>query len=196
MSRLEGPIALQVWGLTFEFAREVLAASGSPGGKQQLLPVLRCITRLGSTVAKTSALEDRKYRRDLQETFVKLLDALLLNINKIAEEGLWRRPHAQGGREEKSDSFDTLCRDKLTFEASSLLPAAWSAADEVGRGNRQVSDARQIHTFLATEIVPNLRDLLHDNDRVSTAATAIVNQVVNPALRQRKLCVSRGGSLG
>ena len=120
MRRLEGPIALQVWGVTFEFAREVVSTSGAAAGKQQLYPILRCVTRLGSTVAKTSALEDRKYRRDLQETFVKLLEAMLNNISKIAEDGLWSRSQVKSGRDEKC---------KKTAEKIKLADASSSGID-------------------------------------------------------------------
>ena len=41
ISRLEAPIAVQVWSTVFGFAREVLTASSTPSAKAQLYPILR-----------------------------------------------------------------------------------------------------------------------------------------------------------
>jgi hypothetical protein len=88
ISRLEGPIAVQMWNSSWSFARDVLA--NSTVNKNQLFPTLkyicclsrqkpsgtfeltllsyyrRCFTILAEKISQTSALEDRRMRRDLQ----------------------------------------------------------------------------------------------------------------------------------
>ena len=44
----------------------------------------------------------------------------------------------------------------------------------------------QIQTFLANEILPNLRSFLYDPDRVASACASISSSVISPAFRQNK----------
>ena len=85
ISRLEAPIAVQIWGTMFAFSRDLLAAATTPTTKAQLYPLLRCLTVLCRTVSTTSALEDRRLRRDLQDVYPKVLDAVVGNMSKFSE---------------------------------------------------------------------------------------------------------------
>lgn len=94
ISRLEGPIAVQVWNAQYGYARDVLSQSNTSPARMLLFPVLRCLTMLGQIVSTTSALEDRRLRRDLQETYVKVLDAVLSNASRLGDSALWQRGHS------------------------------------------------------------------------------------------------------
>ena len=61
----------------FNFAREAMQSNAAASPRAALYPVLRCLTRLSRTVATTNAFEDRRLRRDLQEVYGKLLDAVV-----------------------------------------------------------------------------------------------------------------------
>lgn len=63
----------------------------TPVAKAQLYPMLRCLVALGRTVATTSALEDRRLRRDLTETYARLLDNVVVNLPKAADAEFWER---------------------------------------------------------------------------------------------------------
>lgn len=102
ISRLEGPIAVQVWNTLYGHARDVLGQSNSPSARMLLFPVLRCLTTLGQIVSTTSALDDRRLRRDLQETYVKVLDAVVSNASRLGDSALWKRGHTLS--EEKPSS--------------------------------------------------------------------------------------------
>lgn len=41
VTRLEAPIAVQIWSTMFAFARDVLASAGVPSARAQLFPVLK-----------------------------------------------------------------------------------------------------------------------------------------------------------
>lgn len=69
----------------------MLAQSNTPSARALLFPIFRCLTVLGKIVSTTSALEDRRLRRDLQETYVKLFDAVLSNLSKLADTATWER---------------------------------------------------------------------------------------------------------
>lgn len=154
VSRLEAPIAVQIWNTLFNFARDILSASSSTG-KTQLYPVLRCVTIVCKTVSTTSALEDRRLRRDLQDVYLKLLDGVVSNASKSAESALWRR--------------DTPSPDR---------PAEKPSDNNDGLG--------VLHDYIASQVIPNLRSFLADNDKVASAATTISSGLVQPAFRRQR----------
>ena len=91
ISRLEGPIAVQVWNTSFGFAREILASNTASVSRALVYPTLRCLTTLSKIVATTSALEDRRLRRDLQEVFGKLLDVVVGSVPRLGDSKAWQR---------------------------------------------------------------------------------------------------------
>lgn len=119
VSRLEAPIALQVWNTLFAFARSIISTS-NPSTKAQLYPALRCVTSLCKIVSSTSALEDRRLRRDLQDVYLKLLDGVVSNAGRSAEIVVWKRenPRLDG---EKGEELDGL-RDIQLFVAENVVP--------------------------------------------------------------------------
>jgi fructose-specific component phosphotransferase system IIB-like protein len=56
-------------------------------------------------------------------------------------------------------------------------------------GDSRQLDPVQFNLYLAHEIVPNLRSLLHDSDKVGAACNMIATNVVAPAFRQQKWVV-------
>lgn len=82
MKQLEGPLVIQVWGRFLQLAKDILG--NSRDFKAQVFPVLRfvrncyidpsfmtylvcrCITVLADKMTQTTAMEDRRIRKDLQ----------------------------------------------------------------------------------------------------------------------------------
>lgn len=64
MARLEGPIAMQVWGRYMQLAKEI--ASSAKDFKIQSFFALRCLSVLAEKVTQTTAMEDRRIRKELQ----------------------------------------------------------------------------------------------------------------------------------
>lgn len=84
MKQLEGPLVIQVWGRFLQLAKDILG--NSRDSKAQVFPVLRfvriqymyidpsfmtyfvcrCITVLADKMTQTTAMEDRRIRKDLQ----------------------------------------------------------------------------------------------------------------------------------
>jgi hypothetical protein len=73
INRKEGPVAVQIWSSFLNFSKDFI--NTPPIHKYRLFPTLRCFTALAEKIATTSALEDRRMRRDLIDNFVKLVDA-------------------------------------------------------------------------------------------------------------------------
>lgn len=73
----------------------------------KLTVLCRCLTELSLTISKTTALEDRRLRRDLHDTYARALDLVVNNSLKIAEAGIWDRPDiAKSVDADKEDDVD------------------------------------------------------------------------------------------
>lgn len=62
--RLEGPIAMQVWARYMQLTKEIV--SSVKDYKIQSLYALRCLSVLAEKVTQTTAMEDRRIRKELQ----------------------------------------------------------------------------------------------------------------------------------
>lgn len=77
------------------------------------------------TILNTTALEDRRLRRDLQDTYAKTLDLVVNNSLKIAEAGIWDRPditkHVESNKEDDVDVEKGLVKVCVLGEKRSKL---------------------------------------------------------------------------
>jgi hypothetical protein len=122
ISRLEAPIALQIWNTLFAFARTIISTSNS-SGKAHLYPVFRCVTTLCKTVSSTSALEDRRLRRDLQDVYSKLLDSVVQNASRSAETAGWKRDSPRLDEDKSADQQEKGLGDIQAFVADRVVPS-------------------------------------------------------------------------
>ncbi|KAG2744495.1 hypothetical protein P692DRAFT_20837634 [Suillus brevipes Sb2] len=180
LQRLEGPLALQVWGRFMQLAKDL---ASSRDFKIQVFLALKCLCVLGDKVTQTTAIDDKRIRKDLQETFGKLLDACVTFVGKSTDQPNWMRrttkesmvtngrssPALRGGAsdmkvDEKSDSSTVTDNAKPTWGAE--LPS-------------------QITAFIASTAVPELRRFLMDNDKVASACSNIVYYIVSPGIKMK-----------
>ncbi|KAI6048019.1 Dopey, N-terminal-domain-containing protein [Pisolithus marmoratus] len=179
LSRLEGPLALQVWGRFIQLAKDV--NSNVREFRAQTYLVLRCLCVLGDKVTQTTAMEDRRVRKDLQEVFGKLLDACVTFTGRSSESASWiRRATKESIVNGRSSPVprgvsDQKVEDKAGSSTTSLPDNAKSTL-----GNEL---SLQITNFIATTVLPNLRKFLLDNDKVASICSNIVYYVVNPAVK-------------
>ena len=115
ISRLEAPIALQIWNTTINFAKEMMTSTAGPSSKIQLYPVLKCVIALAKIVATTSALEDRRLRRDLQDVVGKTLEGVIATVLRQGDTVLWSR-----SRSETSKAPTVLASDVSRLNVPSL----------------------------------------------------------------------------
>ncbi|KAI6136235.1 Dopey, N-terminal-domain-containing protein [Pisolithus sp. B1] len=177
--RLEGPLALQVWGRFIQLAKDVI--SNVREFRAQTYLLLRCLCVLGDKVTQTTAMEDRRIKKDLQEVFSKLLDACVTFSGRSSESASWiRRTTKESIMNGRSSPVprgvsDQKAEDKASSSATSLPDNAkptWGSELPL-----------QITNFIATTVLPNLRKFLPDNDKVASACSSIVYYVVNPAVK-------------
>ena len=149
ISRLEAPIALQIWNTSFTFARGVISTS-NPSTRAQLYPVLRCVTTLSKTVSSTSALEDRRLRRDLQDVYLKLLDGVVSTAGRSAEIIVWKRDGTQSDHEKTENGQHDGLRDIQAFVADRVVPdlrAFLADNDKIANAANSISSGLIVPAF-------------------------------------------------
>ncbi|KAH7930453.1 hypothetical protein BV22DRAFT_1000727 [Leucogyrophana mollusca] len=189
LQRLEGPLALQVWGRFLQLAREL--GTNIREFKVQIFLVLKCLCVLGDKVTQTTAIEDKRIKKDLQvrntilgfvETFGKLLDACVTFVGRSADLPTWikrttKEALSTNGRASPVPRgvSDLKLDEKLNSSSTSLQDTAkpaWSA-----------ELPSQICLFIAEAALPNMRKFLMDNDKVASACSNIIYYIVNPTIK-------------
>ncbi|KAI0830814.1 Dopey, N-terminal-domain-containing protein [Trametes gibbosa] len=181
MKRLEGPLALQVWNRFLQLAKDLLVILRE--FRPQAFAALKCFTVLADKVTQTTALDDRRLRKDLQETYGKLLDICVLSGRSV-ESGSWiRRSQREtlivNGRESPSPSLrppEAKVEEKNASSVSLPLPEPTKAI--YGPDVQQ-----QVNSYIASDALPSLRKFLVDSDKILAACNQVVYNIVNPALK-------------
>ncbi|KAF9566957.1 hypothetical protein CPC08DRAFT_758587 [Agrocybe pediades] len=181
LSRLEGPIAIQVWSRYIALVKEILNASRD--FKPYNFSALRCLNVLADKVTQTTAMEDRKIRKELQDCYGKLLDSCVVYVGRFTDQGSWIRRGAKesvllsgSGRESPAPRTEPLSRNDEKYDGN-----ATAVPETPKLGSLEV--VGQINSFVATYALPNLRKLLIDNDKIIAACNNIIYYIVNPAMR-------------
>ncbi|KAJ7755024.1 Dopey, N-terminal-domain-containing protein [Mycena maculata] len=171
--RLEGPIALQVWSRFLQLVKDIF--SNTREFRAQTYPALRCLTVLAEKVTQTTAMEDRRIRKELQETFGKLLDSCVVFVGRAYDQGSWIRRSAKDALATNGRDSPAPRDEKLSASVSSL------SADTARPPSTEL--ASQINSFIATTAMPSLRRFLMDNDKVVASCTNIVYYIVTPGMK-------------
>jgi hypothetical protein len=171
--RLEGPLAIQVWARYLTLVKELVTTSKE--FKPPNFPALRCMNVLSVKVTQTTAMEDKRVRKELQDNYGRLLDSCVMFIGRSSDQGSWiRRANviATNGRDSPAPRpMDEKLEDSTTStpDTAKLPP------------NAEI--LYHITNFIAKSVVPNLRRFLLENDKVIAACNNIVYYIVNPAMR-------------
>ncbi|KAG6851405.1 hypothetical protein H0H93_005803 [Arthromyces matolae] len=180
-ARLEGPIAIQVWNRFLQLVKDITGSTRD--FKIHHFAALNCLTVLAEKITQTTAMEDRRIRKELQDNFGKLLDLSVAFVGRSYDQGSWIRRStkeslvATNGRNSPAPAQDIKSDEKQ--DASTLAPP--DSAKPAAPSELVV----QITDYLASSVLPNLRKFLIDNDKILSACNNIIYYVVNPAMRGR-----------
>lgn len=180
LRRLEGPLAVQVWGRFLQLVKDV---SGSTRDfKAQNFPALCCLIVLAEKITQTTAMEDRRIRKELQDNFSKLLESSVVFVGRSFDQGSWIRRSTKeslitNGRDSPVPrSNDNKLEEKVDTSSAPAPPDT----PKLGASSELIA---QINNFMASSVVPNLRKFLVDNDKIAAACNNIVYYIVNPAMK-------------
>ncbi|KAI0095247.1 Dopey, N-terminal-domain-containing protein [Irpex rosettiformis] len=180
LQRLEGPLAMQVWPRLVQLCRDFIGTSRE--FKPQVFSSLRCFVVLADKLTQTQMVDDKRVRKELQDTFTKLIDVTLLAVRSNDSSSWIRRGQLANGSGRESPiprSRSTLGIDeKMNTSASSLIADGTKTLTNV-----DVIDG--VNTYLASDVIPNIRKFLVEADKVATTCGSIITSVVIPALKSR-----------
>lgn len=180
LGRLEGPIATQVWNRFVSLAKEI--AANVYTYKMQILPTLRCLTTISEIVTQTSAIDDKKIRKDLQETYGKLVDTCILIAGGSFEQGNWIK--IPGVNKEVNGRLTPIPR----AHSDTALPEkriSTPMSEETTKATWGPELVDKINDFLVVKGISNFRRFLADTDRIATISTNLVYYIVAPAMKSR-----------
>ncbi|KAK7464504.1 hypothetical protein VKT23_006673 [Stygiomarasmius scandens] len=176
LQRLEGPLAMQVWGRFLQLTKDVLGSSRDL--KPQTFPTLRCISVLAEKITQTTAMEDRRIRKDLQEVYGKLLDSCVTFVGRTYDSGGWIRRTTKEALATNGRESPAPRGEKVEEKPNTLA----SPSTQAGTSNELVT---QINEYISATALPNLRRFLMDSDKVTSACANIVYYIASPSLKGR-----------
>ncbi|GAA5913260.1 Dop1p [Sporobolomyces salmoneus] len=177
LEQLEGSLAVQVWTPFLAFVREVL--SNTSTNRSLVFPSLRSFTVLSEKVSQTSALEDRRMRRDLQETFIRLVDASVQLAGRAVESGVWLKRTV--GDVPSNGETDSIVSEKTKAESASIATETEKKTFPPVAGNI----AREVTVFLSQRVIGDFRRFHVDPDKTVAACSNMVYYIVSPAFKTR-----------
>ncbi|CAO1636291.1 unnamed protein product [Sympodiomycopsis kandeliae] len=162
-----------VWPVLVILIKDLLANSAAH--KAYLFPALRILTTLGDKLIQGSHADDKKLRRELQETYTKLFDLCILIAGRSFDSTTWiRRSARETATPDVADSTASL------DEKAPGIPSETSAP----------TSAQTIVAYLAQHGLPALRKFVTDSDKVATTGANAVYYIIAPPLRAKNADLS------
>ncbi|KAK0550035.1 hypothetical protein OC845_002839 [Tilletia horrida] len=162
LGRLDGPVAVQVWPVVIVLVKDLLTSASS--NRSAMFP---CLTAIGEKMVLTSALDDRRLRRDLQDAYAKLFDTCVLISGRAFDSSTWMRRTRDANSDQALDVDDDN-DEKLSASVTELTGPAL---------------IESINTFLGERAMAALRKFQFELDRINALCANVVYYIVTPAMR-------------
>ncbi|CAO1631247.1 unnamed protein product [Parajaminaea phylloscopi] len=165
--------AASVWHSVVQTVKDIIANTAAH--KTYLFAALRCTTVLGqrltsipnsaSSNVQHQSHDERRVRKDLQETYIKLFDLCIVAAGKAVS-----APPAKAGEQSAGDS-------PLDPEKVDHTPTTHH-----GGVHRELS-APGLNVYLTTTALPASRTLVADSDKIANCCSNAIYYVIAPQLR-------------
>ncbi|KAG0088885.1 hypothetical protein BGZ92_005611, partial [Podila epicladia] len=170
---------LDLWPLCLNFVREYFPQATTY--KYAFPSLLRIMTVLCDRLTHTTYFDDKKIRRDACDLYQRVLDYCVLIAGRSFDQGIWlrnRNPQDFEILEESDDSRETMNRPPSSTQTD---------IDQARRAGKTKEDVliQQIQISLCQLVIPNLRRILQEQDRVTTTITNLMYYVIAPSLKTR-----------
>ncbi|KAI9321888.1 Dopey, N-terminal-domain-containing protein [Dichotomocladium elegans] len=175
-----------LWPIIHTFAKEYLSQAQT---YKTIFPgLMRFLTVAVDAVMQSSVTDDRKTRRDAQDLYQRCLDYCILISGRSFDQGLWIR---RSNVYEDDDSINTPTDNMSLSDTMSDINRNLSASNvsdlekKASWKSREDVMIAQVNTYLATTVIPKLRQLIGDQDRINSLLNNLIYYVIGPALRTR-----------
>ncbi|CEP13190.1 hypothetical protein [Parasitella parasitica] len=194
-----------LWPIIHSFSKDYLSQANT--FKIFLPSLMRFLTVALEELSKSAGYEqDKRIRKDAQELYQRCVDYCILISGKSFDQSLWMR-----GRSTIYDDGDDTSSIQTTESTSeayhsqlthhSNLSASSNITDAMTRNVSisSVSDMEkkaswklredvmisQVNQYLAHQVIPRLRQLVGDNDKINSLLNNMVYYVVGPSLKSK-----------
>ncbi|KAF9201272.1 hypothetical protein BGZ49_008474 [Haplosporangium sp. Z 27] len=169
---------VDLWPLCLNFVREYFPQATTY--KYAFPSLLRIMTVLCDRLSHTAYFDDKKIRRDASDLYSRVLDYCVLIAGRSFDQGIWLRNRNPQDFEVLEESDDS--RESVRPPSSNLTEA--ESAKRAGKTKEDLL-IQQILASLCQIVIPNLRRILQEQDRVTTAVTNLMYYVIAPSLKSR-----------
>ena len=164
IEQLNTESVVQIWPLLSLLAKNI--SSNHAANKALVYHTLRVVAAAGTPLALSRAYEDRRTRRDLQETFVRLCEQVISLYARMLDISATKR------NAKDSDAMSGM-----------------DTPEEAGTPSSNVSAApppTYIVSFFSTTVLPALGTFAIDTDKIVALCTSLVYYVLTPGFRVRQ----------
>lgn len=142
------------------------------------------MTVLCDAAAMNSFFDDKKLRKEAEDAFQKLLDHCVYVASRSFDHTLWKR-----GEVSETASIPSG-QELLSPTTQALDQSLPKLTDDVFIKRNGMSDEELVADDclkdLAHSVIPHIRRIISEPDRVVSIFTNIVYYIIGPALRNRK----------
>ncbi|CAG8486931.1 23999_t:CDS:10 [Cetraspora pellucida] len=169
----------KVWPQCISYVKDHFAQATT---YKYLFPnILRFMHGLADKLCSTEYFEDKKVRKDMQDVYQRVLDYCILISGRSFDQGLWLRrstplPEGEDENTEEADENETE-KSRATVPIQEEKKTAYKSKEEVL--------IEQTNQYLAAIVIPNIRRLLADHDKIVAILTNLMYYVIAPSLKNR-----------
>lgn len=177
-----------MWQLIQTFSRDYLAQT-SATMKVFIPTLLRFLTTVQDKSYESSTTEDRRVRKEGQDVYQRVLDYCILIAGRSFDQGIWLRRTNVYEREENAASSEKLTlHDPVTTDIGRNTISGSTVSDmerRTGWKAREDTMIDQINMYIANSVIPKLKHLIADQDRINSVLNNLVYYVIGPALKTK-----------
>ncbi|KAJ3223454.1 hypothetical protein HK099_001099 [Clydaea vesicula] len=163
---------IETWPSLYTYIKECLVLVYSC--KSIFPSLLRILICIFDNLLDSPVFEEKKFRRDAEDIFVKTLDYCILICGKAFDHGIWRRS-IQTGEAEVAFEQNDLANDEYVKPLEYFEP-------KKGKDERNIIDCC---AFIADKVISCIRKYNFDQDKMSTIFTNLVYYVITPYLKSK-----------
>lgn len=177
-----------LWPIIHSFAKDYLSQAST--FKAFLPGLMRFLTIALEELSLSEGYEkDRRIRRDAQELYQRCVDYCILIAGKALDQSLWmRRPTTVYDESATDDGSSIHTADSVLFTEEKNLSTS-NVSDMEKKASwktREDGLINQINQYLANRVIPRLRKLVGDNDKINSLLNNLVYYVIVPSLKSKR----------
>ncbi|KAM3578985.1 hypothetical protein VKS41_008521 [Umbelopsis sp. WA50703] len=177
-----------MWQLIQTFSRDYLAQT-SASMKVFVPTLLRFLTTVQDKSYESSTTEDRRVRKEGQDVYQRVLDYCILIAGRSFDQGIWlRRTNVYEPEEYASSSEKLTLHDPISTDIGRNAISGSTVSDlerRTGWKTREDTMIDQINMYIANSVIPKLKHLIADQDRINSVLNNLVYYVIGPALKTK-----------